>query len=265
MSELTELARGLRFPEGPVALDDGSVVLVEIERGTLTRVAADGRVSVIAHCGGGPNGAALGPGGRVYVCNNGGFEWEEVDGFLRPTVQADTYTGGSIQTVDLASGAVSTLYSTCDGRGLCGPNDIVFDGHGGFYFTDLGKTRARDADRGALYHARADGSAIAEVAFPLDRPNGVGLSPDGRRLYVADTSSGRVLYWDVEAPGVLRKPGNAFVPGDAQGRVHEPNRQARGQAEVRDGVRPIPAVGIAPADDDRHGAARPVDPVLQDV
>lgn len=62
--KIRELATGLLFPEGPVAMDDGSVLLVEIARGTLTRVTADGRVQVVADLGGGPNGAAIGPDAR---------------------------------------------------------------------------------------------------------------------------------------------------------------------------------------------------------
>ena len=58
--KIRELATGLQFPEGPVAMDDGSVLLVEIARGTLTRVTADGRVQVVADLGAGPNGAASG-------------------------------------------------------------------------------------------------------------------------------------------------------------------------------------------------------------
>ena len=69
------IATDLQFPEGPIAMDDGSVILVEIARGTLSRVLPDGRVEVIADLGGGPNGAAIGPDGAVYVCNNGGFDW----------------------------------------------------------------------------------------------------------------------------------------------------------------------------------------------
>ena len=214
MNEIREIARGLRFPEGPVALPNGDVVLVEIERGTLTSVHPDGTQTVIANCEGGPNGAALGPDGNFYVCNNGGFEWEVADGFLRPTVQAGSYIGGRIQVVEAGTGVVRTLYERCGDHLLKGPNDIVFDSHGGFYFTDLGKTRAREADRGALYYAQADGSDIQEVAFPLERPNGVGLSPDGKRVYVAETTTGRILYWALEAPGQLRKPGNLFAPGD---------------------------------------------------
>ena len=58
--ELTVLAEGLRFPEGPIALEDGSVLIVEIARGTLSRV-NNGKVEVVATLGGGPNGAAIGP------------------------------------------------------------------------------------------------------------------------------------------------------------------------------------------------------------
>ena len=59
------IASGLRFPEGPVWTSDGSLLLVEIERKTLTRVCPDGRVEVVAQMDGGPNGAAVGPDGRT--------------------------------------------------------------------------------------------------------------------------------------------------------------------------------------------------------
>ena len=90
------IATGLRFPEGPIAMPDGTVVLVEIERRTLSRVHADGKIEVIAQLGGGPNGAALGPDGAVYVCNNGGLRFHEDKHGLRPTAQADDYSGGRI-------------------------------------------------------------------------------------------------------------------------------------------------------------------------
>jgi gluconolactonase len=199
------LARGLRFPEGPVWMRDGSVVLVEIARGTITRVAADGTVSVLATPGDGPNGLALGPDGAFYCCNNGGFQWVEQDGRLRPTLQPDTYRTGRIERIDPATGAVRVLYESCDGHPLCGPNDIVFDDDGGFYFTDLGKVRARERDWGGVYYARADGSHIACVAHPVMTPNGIGLSPDGRVLYVAETESCRLWAFDLAAPGVARK------------------------------------------------------------
>src|ERR1051326_6707187 len=122
-----QVTTGLRFPEGPVAIPDGSILLVEIERPTLSRVTPDGKIRVIAKRGGGPNGAAMGPGGKIYVTNNGGFEWIERPGRLFPAVQAKNYAGGSIQRVDPETGKFETVYDACDGRKLRGPNDLVFD------------------------------------------------------------------------------------------------------------------------------------------
>lgn len=203
---LREVTTGLRFPEGPVAMPDGSVIVVEIEARRLTRVAPDGAKSTIAQMGGGPNGAAVGPGGKVYVCNNGGFNWHEDEQHgLRPIRQADDYSGGRIERVDPETGAVETLYTHCDGHMLRGPNDLVFDAHGGFYFTDLGKTRVRDMDRGGVYYAKADGSLIKEIAAPTIYANGVGLSPDGRTLYYVETESARLWAMPIIAPGEVER------------------------------------------------------------
>jgi gluconolactonase len=199
------LAQGLEFPEGPVALADGSVMLVEIAAGTLTRIAPDGAKTVVARPGGGPNGAAIGPDGKCYVCNNGGFEWHVEGGRKRPFLQARDYAGGRIERVDVDTGAVECLYRAAGETPLKGPNDLVFDRQGGFYFSDLGKVRAREMDRGAVYYARADGAAITEVAFPMMTPNGVGLSPDEKTLYVAETEPARLWAFDIVEPGVVRK------------------------------------------------------------
>jgi gluconolactonase len=207
---VTEIARGLRFPEGPIAMADGSVILVEIERKTLSRVTPDGKIHVIATLGGGPNGAAMGPGGKIYVTNNGGFEWIERPGRLFPAVQAKDYTGGSIQVVDPGTGKFETLYDACDGRRLRGPNDLVFDRSGGFWFTDLGKTRERDSDRGAVYYARADGSSIVEAIFPLERPNGIGLSPDEKTLYVVETPTARCWAFALSGPGQIQSANGPY-------------------------------------------------------
>ena len=201
---LTTMATGLRFPEGPIAMPDGSVILVEIERETLSRVTPDGKVEVIAEIPGGPNGSALGPDGAIYICNNGGFEFHKDDSGIRPVRQAYGYKGGSIDRVDLQSGTVKTLYTHCGDNQLCGPNDIVFDRQGGMYFSDLGKTRDRDWDRSGLYYASIDGSHITEVAFPLITANGVGLSPDEKTVYVAETQTGRLWAFDIERPGKIK-------------------------------------------------------------
>jgi gluconolactonase len=102
---------------------------------------------------------------------------------------------------------------------LRGPNDIVFDGEGGFWFTDLGKSRARERDQGGVYYARADGSLIKEVVHPILTPNGIGLSPDDSVVYVAETETGRLWAFDIIGPGeIARAPwpsphGGRFVAG----------------------------------------------------
>ncbi|MDP6862108.1 MAG: SMP-30/gluconolactonase/LRE family protein [Acidimicrobiales bacterium] len=204
MSNYDVVATGLEFPEGPVCMADGSVILVEIKRGTISRIDPDnGSVEVVAQPGGGPNGAALGPDGALYVCNNGGFTWGEARGLTIPGLVPDDYSSGRIERIDINTGQVEVVYAEVDGEPLKGPNDIMFDSSGGFWFTDHGKTRARTRDRGGLYYGRPDGSLIKEVSFPLDGPNGVGLSPEEDRVYVAETHQGSILYWELSGPGEL--------------------------------------------------------------
>ena len=203
MTDLTEITAGLQFPEGPIALPDGSIIVVEIQRGTLSRVTPNGKIEVIAEPGGGPNGAAIGPDGACYVCINGGFEWHLRGDLVFPGDQPPDYSGGRIERIDLETGAIDVLYTECDGNPLRGPNDIVFDRAGGFWFTDHGKNRPREKDRTGVYYAKPDGSHIAEVIFPLEAPNGIGLSPDEKTLYVAETPTGRLWAFPIESPGVL--------------------------------------------------------------
>jgi len=195
--DVTVVAEGLEFPEGPIAMADGSVLLTEIDGARFTRVAADGSVDVVARCEGGPNGAAIGPDGHAYLCNNGG------------RFASGNWKGGWIERVDLATGEVERLYDSCDGRRLSGPNDLVFERDGGFWFTDTGKFKGRERDVGSVYYARPDGSLITEVAHPAESPNGIGLSPDGTTLYYAETVTGRLRRRRVVGPGELEPAGPA--------------------------------------------------------
>ena len=215
--ELTEITDGLRFPEGPVAMADGSIVLVEMLGPRLTRVARDGTKTTIAEIEGGPNGAAVGPDGAIYLCNNGGcFAPAEFGGMLFPgAFVPERYIGGRIQRVDPHDGTVTDLYTECDGHPLRAPNDLVMDGHGGFWFTDHGirDHATRKSDLTGIYYAKVDGSAIHEVVFPVEGPNGIGLSPDLDTLYWAETQSGRVLRRSIVSPGELAPA----VPLDTSG------------------------------------------------
>jgi gluconolactonase len=211
------IAEGLQFPEGPVVDRDGSILLVEIERRSITRIGPDGKTGIVAQLEGGPNGLAWGPGPSpsdraLYVCNNGGFLFAKApDGGnrVKPGVPED-YAGGWIERVDPATGERRVLYTRCGEHNLIGPNDIVFDRHGGFYFTDYGKFYPRHRMNGGLYYALADGAQIVEVAYPLITPNGVGLSPDGGTVYVAETETGRLWAFDLTVAGKARRhPGLA--------------------------------------------------------
>lgn len=204
---------GLRFPEGPIAMADGSVILTEIEGGVLTRVTPDGAKSTVAETGGGPNGAAIGPDGAIYVTNNGGaFVWLKQNGLTIPGPTPPEHTGGAIQRVDIKTGRVETVYEACDGRRLIGPNDLVFDRQGGLWFTDHGSGTAEGRKFGALYYAHADGSKIVRARDHLMSPNGVGLSPGEKTVYVADTQLGRLWAFDLTGPGEIAPP-EGFAPG----------------------------------------------------
>lgn len=216
-TELTEIVSGLWFPEGPVAMSDGSVVLVEMFAERITRVHPDGSTEIVAEVAGAPNGLAVGPDKALYVCNNGrAFGRVEHEGMRYPgRFNPAEYIGGRIQRVDPGTGAVTDLYTECDGRPLRAPNDLVMDGHGGFYFTDFGirDVDARTTDLTGIYYATCDGSLIREVAYPTVSPNGVGLSLDGTVLYWAETFTGHVYRREIAGPGELAPLADPFLGG----------------------------------------------------
>ena len=202
------IASGFGFPEGPVAMPDGSVVLTEIRNGRCSRVAADGTVSLFSDTGGGPNGLALGPDGAFYLCNNGGGLYKE--GHSMSLGAAPGYKHGWVSRLDAKTGEQKILYTHADGNTLSAPNDLVFDTDGGFWFTDLGKRFPRHKENGGVYYARPDGSFVAEVAYPILSSNGCGLSPDGKTLYVVETPTARLWAFDLSAPGTIKDANGAY-------------------------------------------------------
>jgi gluconolactonase len=208
--EIALVAEGLEFPEGPVAMADGSVLVAEIKGKRITRVLPDGRKEVLVETGGGPNGLAIGPDGALWIADNGGaFSWHEQMGLTIPGPTPPDHEGGSIRRFDFGSGRLETIHESCDGRRLLAPNDLVFDSAGGLWFTDHGCTTADGRRFGALCYA--DASGISRQRDQLLAPNGVGLSPDGRIVYVADTWLQRLEVEGPEAPGLLAPPG--LAPG----------------------------------------------------
>lgn len=211
--EIEIVTDGLRFPEGPVWMLDGSVIVTEVAAGVLTRVWPDGRKETVAECGGGPNGAAIGPDGNLYVCNNGGMVTFEQDGLLFTTgAPLPGYEGGWIDRISPKTGKVDRLYEGLDGRRLAGPNDIVFDYSGAIWFSDFGKHVGHTSIHGGIYYATPDGSRLIRA---VDGPmvNGIGLSPDGQRLYGAVSGDCSLISFDVKGPGLL-EPVSGIASGN---------------------------------------------------
>jgi gluconolactonase len=198
--EFTVVAEGRVFPEGPIAMPDGSVIFVELGAGVITRAWGDGKLETVASPGGGPNGAAIGPDGALYVCNAGGLD---LVNFCNATGPG---TEGRIERIDLSTGKVERMFDRLGDRLLRAPNDIVFDADGGFYFTDLGKDVLGTRDPSALYYARADGTGLTSLHDGALSYNGVGLSPDQQTLYAADTRSARLYAFDLVGPGQVKPP-----------------------------------------------------------
>lgn len=225
MTEIRCIAEGLAFPESPVAMPDGSIVLSEMAAGRITRVGADGSRTVVADVGGGPNGVGLLPDGRLVVCQNGGSEfgigwWPyDFDGsayLFRPVGAAADPVTPQLQLVGV-DGSVHTLATEFEARGhrptpLVRPSDVCVDADGGIYITDGGTTHGRSRTMTGLLYGRADGR-FAEVVYPLEMPNGVALSPDGGHLYVAETRTRRIWEFELAGPGrIVGGRGLATVP-----------------------------------------------------
>jgi gluconolactonase len=146
----------------------------------------------------------MGPGGKIYICNNGGFSWAPAqNGLVLPSApSAPDFKGASIQRVDIASGKVETVLTKVGDHLLNGPNDLVFDKNGGLWFTDMGKRRPRNIDPGAFYYLKPDGEVLVGEIGMLPT-NGIGLSPDEKKVYVVETPSARVWAFDIGKPGEI--------------------------------------------------------------
>ena len=204
MAEERVITTGLKFPEGPAFDKNGLLHIVELAGHRVTQIAADGRATVLAETEGSPNGLAFGPDGHMYVCN-GGNRWA-------PEACTDNVAGpgdrpGLIQRLT-PDGQFSTLIHEIDGEPINSPNDLAFDDHGGFYFTDpvWPSEGFNIAPGNAVCYSDIRGNARRIIRdFGLDDdigyPNGLGVSDDGKTLIVCDSKSGWLLAYDILNPG----------------------------------------------------------------
>ena len=172
------------FLEGPVFDSAGNLYVVDSAFGRIFRIDAARQVSVVADYGGVPNGLALGRDGDIYVA-------DRENGILR---------------LDLSTRSVSPVVTRAQlGPDFKGPNDLVFDSRGNLYFTDQGDTDLNDPT-GRVFRLNADGS-LDRLLSNVPSPNGIALSPDETRLYVAVTFGQQVWHMPLRADGRIIKVG----------------------------------------------------------
>lgn len=167
------LATEIGFTEGPIYLPTNEILVTSMSRGLVYRVSLDGAPpEVAAETGGGPNGLAPGPGGVVFVAQNGNATMQSRSPRpVKPGIQ--TIRGSDVE---------DTLVTGC-----AAPNDLVYGPDGLLWFTDPGQptpcVRTLDPESGRL------DVAIDGIGFP----NGLAFGLDPDELYVADSGSGDIL------------------------------------------------------------------------
>lgn len=178
---VTLLASALGFPEGPVVMPDGAIVLCDGNTGELLRW-SDGSMSTFADTGGSPWGAVLGTDGAIYVTQGG-----NVPG------SGDFSAVPGVQRVN-ADGTVEVLAATIAGHSLAGPNDLAFGPDGRLWFTDSG-TEGDDSypvrEPGRLYVLGSSGGGEMVLERPQVYPNGIAFDAEGR-LYWTESMGHRV-------------------------------------------------------------------------
>jgi gluconolactonase len=187
------VARDAHFPEGPVWRNE-ELVFTEIQAGVLTRWTAGAGSSVFATTGGGPNGAAAGPDGAIFVTQNGG---------MHPGPRA----APGIQRVD-AEGHVETILTSVGDLELGAPNDLAFGPDGRLWFTDPRGApdpgQARPGRLFALDLASGKGELIIELEPVF--PNGIAFLGDGTLVWTESLSRRVMALVDSQPEVVIQLP-----------------------------------------------------------
>ena len=175
----------IAFAEGPIFDRAGNLYFVNYHvLGTLGRRCPDGTVSVWVHTGGQANGLKIDGAGNVIVADYGAKRITRIHPLLaRIEVLTDSY----------------------EGKPYLGPNDVCLDLAGNIYFTDpTGSSKEKPI--GAVYRISMEGQqvkGVTRLADGLAFPNGLAVSPDQKRFYLAESDTNRLLCWDLQPDGTL--------------------------------------------------------------
>lgn len=192
----TVVAQDLKFPEGPAIGPDGHLYFSDVWGHRIYRW--DGATtSVLAEDTTGANGLAFDTKGQLFACAGG---------------------AGALLKFS-ASGEKSIAVGQIDGIALNQPNDLVIHPNGNLYFTNPGGFAGAKAGHTpvSIVLVRPDGSASIVSSGVVAYPNGIGLSPDGKTLYVNDFLGGSTVFrFPVNEDGTLGE-GEEFVKFGAGG------------------------------------------------
>lgn len=204
-----KIAGGLT--EGPTVAPDGSIYFSDIpfgaDKGMILRFdPATKKTTVFQEDSHKSNGLKFDTHGRLHAC------------------EGSDEGGRAVVQYDLKTGKRTILADKYQGKKFNAPNDLVFDHHGRIYFSDpryLG-TETRELEHRAVYRIDTDGTVI-EITHEVEKPNGVGLSPDGKTLYVADHNNGTDRIGSEGTPKKGAMKVYAFPLGD-DGKVSGPRK-----------------------------------------
>jgi gluconolactonase len=179
--ELELIADGHMFTEGPVWSPEGYLLFSDIPANIIFRWSEGEQPSAFIMPSGNSNGLAFDAMGRLLAAEHGNRRVSRrVIGQDAETV-ADQYQGSKLNS----------------------PNDLVVRSDGTIYFTDPPygiQQNQQELDFQGVFRVDPRG-AISLVADDFDRPNGIVLSPDELKLYVADTNGEHVRVFDVQPDG----------------------------------------------------------------
>ena len=229
-----EIAATVAFTEGPTVDRDGNVYFTEIIHQRIMKLGTDGVLSTYREKSNVANGLLIDPQGRLIACEGAAFERQGVKVAGKPQVTR----------TDLKTGKIEVLADSYEGKPLVGPNDVSIDGKGRLYFTDLVGV--------AVYRIDGPGKVVRILAAPdIQRPNGIQISPDDRKLYLIEANGAQggarmIRSYDLQPDGTVRnmKVHYNFYPGrsadgmsiDTQGNLYASAglNQLRGTSETLD-------------------------------
>ena len=168
-------ATSLVFTEGPAVDAAGNVYFSDIEGNRILKLAPDGTRSVFREPSHRTNGQTFDKQGRLYHCEGSEF---------------GPGGGRRISRTDLATGACEVITERYEGQRYNSPNDICVDGRGRVYFTDprYGDRSDMEMSVEGVYRIDTDGRVTRILAQPaVQRPNGIAVTQDCRRLYLIDS------------------------------------------------------------------------------